>query len=245
LSADSPLEYRVQIVQNAFDLRSGHGQSFALGDYPDRRYIERFTAPSYAEMKRDGLPNLQRASTRIQHGWASYEGMVLPIRDAKGKMQMSLSFSRLLALVEHIPTSGTKLSPRERQCLELLTAGKSAKIIAADLGLAQKSVENTVGRLKAKLNARNAAEAAAKAAFLLATGEIDGPPMGSIPRLSRREQQCLALVVAGRTWVEIADELTIAPGTVDKYIASLKRKFGARSIAELAARGLASFVRKG
>ncbi len=244
MSADSPLDYRVNIVHDTFDLRSGWGNTFLLGDYPDRRYIERFTVPSYVATKREGQISCTRVSTRMQHGFASYEGLVLPFSDSEGRTLMSLSLSRRLLLIEHIPTVSTKLTPRERQCLELLTVGQPAKLIAANLGLAQKTIENTVDRLKSKLNARNAAEAAAKAAFLSAIGEIDGPAIGGVPQLSRREKQCLGLIVAGRTWGEIADELAISPKTVDKHVAGLKVKFGIRSMAELAARGLLNFVHK-
>ncbi len=51
------------------------------------------------------------------------------------------------------------LSPRERQCLGLLASGRPWKRAAEELGLSPKTVEKHIESLKAKLGARNAAEA--------------------------------------------------------------------------------------
>jgi DNA-binding NarL/FixJ family response regulator len=61
--------------------------------------------------------------------------------------------------------------------------------------------------------------------------------------LSRREQQVLALVLAGRTNREIAESIELSPRTVEFHRANLMAKLGASSVVELLAharqRGLA------
>ena len=51
--------------------------------------------------------------------------------------------------------------------------------------------------------------------------------------LSRREQQVLTLVLAGRTSREIADSIGLSPRTVEFHRANLMAKLGATNIAEL------------
>ena len=50
------------------------------------------------------------------------------------------------------------LSPRERQVLLAIVDGKANKVVAADLGLSEKTVEDHRGRLMAKLGASSVAD---------------------------------------------------------------------------------------
>lgn len=72
----------------------------------------------------------------------------------------------------------TSLSPRERQVLELLTAGKSNKEIARDLGLSSRTVEVHRARLMVHLGVGSLAEAVRLAvqAELGAHGGSSGGP---------------------------------------------------------------------
>jgi len=61
---------------------------------------------------------------------------------------------------------------------------------------------------------------------------------GAIPRLSRRERQCLRLVAAGKTDWEIAAILGIAPETARQYVKRARAAYDVVSRAQLVACGL-------
>ncbi len=52
----------------------------------------------------------------------------------------------------------SKLSSRQRQVLEAVVAGKANKVIAADLGISEKTVETHRARVMQKFHARSLAE---------------------------------------------------------------------------------------
>lgn len=58
----------------------------------------------------------------------------------------------------------------------------------------------------------------------------------SLPSLTVREQEVLALVADGRTNRDIATTLVIEPRTVEKHVENIRAKLGARSRAEAAAK---------
>jgi len=57
-------------------------------------------------------------------------------------IQQQKVFGKLLPLQENAATRVASLTPRERQILELVLAGRPSKNIAADLGVSQRTVEN-------------------------------------------------------------------------------------------------------
>ncbi|WP_432837405.1 LuxR C-terminal-related transcriptional regulator [Dactylosporangium sp. CA-092794] len=68
-------------------------------------------------------------------------------------------------------TSAGRLTPRQRDMLELLCQGLSGAAIAARLGVSEKTLRNQLNHSYAKLGVRNRAEA-----ILLLTRGEDGPP---------------------------------------------------------------------
>jgi DNA-binding CsgD family transcriptional regulator len=56
--------------------------------------------------------------------------------------------------------------------------------------------------------------------------------------LTERESEVLGLVAVGRTNVEIATSLSIAPGTVKKHLDHIYEKLGARTRTEAVAKAL-------
>ncbi len=67
-----------------------------------------------------------------------------------------------------------------------------------------------------------------------AANSDDAPPAQPIEPLTAREEEVLAVVAAGRTNAEIADELHIGLSTVKTHLASLMTKLGARNRVEIA-----------
>ena len=62
------------------------------------------------------------------------------------------------------------LTPREREVLELIARGRSNKLIARELGIAEKTVKTHVGHLLAKLGVTDRTQAAMIA---VRTGLVD------------------------------------------------------------------------
>jgi DNA-binding NarL/FixJ family response regulator len=62
-----------------------------------------------------------------------------------------------------------------------------------------------------------------------APGELLRSPTRPTPRLSPRERQVLALLVEGRTQIEIAQALSISPATAKTHVARLYAKLQARN----------------
>jgi DNA-binding CsgD family transcriptional regulator len=56
------------------------------------------------------------------------------------------------------------------------------------------------------------------------------------PALSGREREIAQLVILGRTYREISEEIFISPRTVEHHVARIRRRFGASSRSELLAR---------
>lgn len=69
----------------------------------------------------------------------------------------------------HTPviTTDIHLSSREKQCLSLLTQGKTAKLIADSLGLSTRTVEHYLDNIKAKLKVKSKPELIERALSLL------------------------------------------------------------------------------
>jgi DNA-binding NarL/FixJ family response regulator len=103
----------------------------------------------------------------------------------RGVVQGEASFSRItaakllgefsrLAQQEAVPPSpGARLSPREKEVLELITRGKSNKEIASALDIAENTVKNHLKNILEKLHLENRVQAAT---YALRKGLVERPP---------------------------------------------------------------------
>lgn len=75
-----------------------------------------------------------------------------------------------------LPVILATLTPREREIVDYIVAGRPNKVIAIDLGISLRTVEAHRARIFTKLGVRNAMRLACR---LCAYGHLDGPPPGA------------------------------------------------------------------
>lgn len=130
------------------------------------------------------------------------------------------------------------LTDRERDATRAAVHGMTAAAAAEVMGLSASTVGSLRQRAYRKLGARGAAELGEKGGGL---SEGATPADGSVRSallahgLSETQADVLALVAAGRSSAEIAEKLSIAPGTVSSARANGYRMLGVHSREELAA----------
>jgi DNA-binding NarL/FixJ family response regulator len=128
------------------------------------------------------------------------------------------------------------LTDREIEIIMLLGCGHSVPEIADLLGIAAETVENHKRRIYAKLHARSAVDAVARAASL---GLVPNPcpagrPVAAAPPpspgdVTARECDILRSIALGHTVRQTAQSLGIAPKTVENIQARLFGKLGVRN----------------
>lgn len=127
---------------------------------------------------------------------------------------------------------------RERSGLPSLPGARTDRFLTAARGLG----DDTVTRLWARGRGLSAEEAIALALEPTATthpngaysGDAAPPAASAAPLLTPRELEISALVAAGRSNKDIAEELVISPATVARHVANIMAKLGFRSRAQIA-----------
>lgn len=147
------------------------------------------------------------------------------------------------------------LTQHERQIAEFLGLGRNTKSIAYTLGTSSSSVDNSIGRVAAKLDLASRAElsaffspagARAKLAEVAFAGErllVGAYPLvdeAAVALLSDAEREVVALIVVGSTNAHIATQRGTSQRTVANQVQSIFRKLAVRSRGELAVRLQAS-----
>jgi len=132
------------------------------------------------------LPNAIQANPNL-HAAPSYEGALVNIRlrnalsreralhrqmDALVQQQRD-GMKKLSAWREEAANRLVKLSPRDRQIMELVVAGEHNKNIAAELGLSQRTVENHRAAIMRKTGSKSLPELARLAFAAAWTGDPD------------------------------------------------------------------------
>jgi DNA-binding NarL/FixJ family response regulator len=135
------------------------------------------------------------------------------------------------------PVSGTGwagLSPRERDVALLVAEGASNAAIARALHLSDHTVRAHVSRVLAAFGA----------ASRIAVGQALAdrvPTPGAAASLTARQREVVDGLVRGLGNVAIAEELGISVKTVEKHLADVRVRWGARTRAEVARLARASF----
>jgi two-component system response regulator FixJ len=109
-----------------------------------------------------GHGDVPMAVEAMQHGAADFLQKPFRDQDLLDRIQRALERDArnraALAQHERIRSSFDSLTPREREVLELLTRGKSNKVMAAELGVSQRTVEIHRARVMDKTGAASLAQ---------------------------------------------------------------------------------------
>ncbi len=109
-----------------------------------------------------GHGDISMAVEAMQHG--AFDFLTKPFRDQDLLDRVQLAISKdaanrqQLGHVEHIKQCLMSLTPREREVLALVTAGKPNKVMASDLGVSQRTVEIHRARVMEKMEAKSLAQ---------------------------------------------------------------------------------------
>ncbi|HWG77896.1 MAG TPA: response regulator FixJ [Steroidobacteraceae bacterium] len=109
-----------------------------------------------------GHGDIPMAVEAMQHG--AFDFLQKPFRDqdlidrVQRALERDVSIRSQLQATDQIRQNLQSLTPREREVLDLVTAGKPNKVIAADLGVSQRTIEIHRARVMEKMQARSLAQ---------------------------------------------------------------------------------------
>jgi FixJ family two-component response regulator len=132
-----------------------------------------------------GHGDIPMAVEAMQHG--AFDFLQKPFRDQDllDRVQKALEKDRVnrvqLREKTRIQERRESLTPREREILELMTRGKPNKVMAADLGVSQRTVEIHRARVMEKMGASSLAQ------LVRMVMDLDQPSGGDTPPPSVRE----------------------------------------------------------
>jgi RNA polymerase sigma factor (sigma-70 family) len=109
-----------------------------------------------------GHGDIPMAVEAMQHG--AFDFLQKPFRDqdlidrVQRALQRDAAIRTQLQAADRIRELIASLTPREREVLELVAAGKPNKVMAADLGVSQRTIEIHRARVMEKMQARSLAQ---------------------------------------------------------------------------------------
>ncbi len=109
-----------------------------------------------------GHGDISMAVEAMRHG--AFDFLPKPFRDqdlldrVQRALEKDAENRRHMAKADRIRELFDSLTPREREVLELVTQGKPNKIMAADLGVSQRTIEIHRARVMEKMNAHSLAQ---------------------------------------------------------------------------------------
>jgi DNA-binding CsgD family transcriptional regulator len=168
------------------------------------------------------IVTLSRAELGLPAGAGLGAVAVRPVEIA-GDILLLVSFIAEIPLLE---SGSESVVPAELQRLSRLLAGMERQVddpLTLDL---LRVMTDTLDRLGARLDQLDAAAGAGDAA-------LSPPGPGRLANLTDRQQQILALIIAGQSNKAIAAQLEIAQRTVESHRALIMKRMGAASLADL------------
>lgn len=117
----------------------------------------------------------------------------------------------------------TALSAREAEVARAILAGQGVEEIAASLYVSPGTVRLHISRVLCAFGV------ATRVGLLAVVGQVEGAPAPPGQALSPRQAEVAALVAAGRTNKQVAEELGIAVKSVEKHVGDILLRWGAAS----------------
>lgn len=154
LSDENPLNFSLHGTVQNIDMQ---GMSTSLRDYPDLKYVEEKVIPNYLIAKRRSEVAVDRVTSVIQGFIATYDRAIIPLQAKSGKI-LSVSMTDTKLLVDHVNVKQV-LTERQAFILSMVAEGWSAKEIAAELGLSNRTVEHHLEAIKRNMRAKNVSHA--------------------------------------------------------------------------------------
>ena len=109
-----------------------------------------------------GHGDVPMAVEAIRHGAVDFMQKPFSDKDLVGRIQLAMAADRrnreAIGAKDQIRARIAALTPRERQVLDLVTQGKSNKVIAGDLGASQRTVEIHRSHVMEKMGANSLAQ---------------------------------------------------------------------------------------
>jgi DNA-binding NarL/FixJ family response regulator len=158
-------------------------------------------------------------------------GCAVPVPAARGLDALLAELRRRRPPPTGPTARRARLTDRELEIIMLLGSGHSVPEIAALLGITAATVENHKRRIYAKLDARSASHAVARAASLGVVPRSERFQLAgaSAVTVTARECDILRSISRGHTVRQTAQSLGIAPKTVENTQARLFGKLGVRN----------------
>jgi Response regulator containing a CheY-like receiver domain and an HTH DNA-binding domain len=124
-----------------------------IGDFKDQTYMANAVIPRLKQVIENQQPSIELVKTQLFGINLGYDRILIPQRTT-GRPQWVISSSYARFLLDTPKTYG-KFDVDEEAVVQLLLEGCTAKEIAAQLGLSNRTVEHRLDKLKSRFGARN------------------------------------------------------------------------------------------
>ncbi|MCK8781467.1 helix-turn-helix transcriptional regulator [Rhizobium sp. NTR19] len=124
-----------------------------IGDFKDQTYMANAVIPRLKQVIENQQPSIELVKTQLFGINLGYDRILIPQRTT-GRPQWVISSSYARFLLDTPKTYG-KFDVDEEAVVQLLLEGCTAKEIAAQLGLSNRTVEHRLDKLKTRFGARN------------------------------------------------------------------------------------------
>ncbi|MBD8891092.1 helix-turn-helix transcriptional regulator [Roseibium litorale] len=150
MHCDDPGDFSlVPVVEQTSLKRNGVTR---LRDYSDQSFIRKHVADPFAATRDSCQPIVETVQARMIDQYIIYDRLILPRKVTTGRAAWAVSIV-LPRLILPAVSPSRRVTCRENDVLDRLMLGRTAKQIAAELGLSQRTVEHRIQDLKLKYRA--------------------------------------------------------------------------------------------